>query len=234
MTIDWPWLSKTATELAANLGVGLLLAFAGLRLYFRQKEYELVKQRYLDQCLDIVLAELDETAGAFLHNWSRCIEIVREFRDSPENFDKDHLVEGFLPFRGTRLNQTAHHRLKVLTGSDVFWRLYQLALSRHTWMNAAVSREIPQAISEYLAGRMKVNRDTIVEAAVAELKPMTPKSDRFAMLQNALLRIAAELEKSRLSFDEIGAFSNRTEIKKIVAEMNKYYADDLKSGSDAL
>ena len=81
---------------------------------------------------------------------------------------------------------------------------------------------------------MKVNRDTIVEAAVAELKPMTPKSDRFAMLQNALLRIAAELEKSRLSFDEIGAFSNRTEIKKIVAEMNKYYADDLKSGSDAL
>jgi hypothetical protein len=71
-------------------------AWIGLRLYFRQKEYELIKQRYLEGAVDIVAAEVEQAFGTFSHNWARCLNIVKAFRDAQNDFDAKELEKGFL------------------------------------------------------------------------------------------------------------------------------------------
>lgn len=224
MEINWLKISDEALRVVSSIIIGVVLAYFGLRIYFRQKEYEIVKQRYLEQGLDVVAGELESVASTFMHNWSRALELVKELRDSPENFEVTHIGQGFLPFKGSNFNASAHHRLRMLTGSDVFWRFYQLALSRHLALNAIATNEIPHAISEYVSGRLpNAEVSEIVEEAFKTLQPMPGKSDEFAFLLHALHRVTGELERSRLGFGKIQTFAKNECIKNVVKELEDHY-----------
>ena len=232
MEVDWLRLVNEVLRLVSGVVAGLVLAYCGLRIYFLQKEYELVKQRYLDQCVDVVAGELEEITSVLLHNWARSLELVKELRDAPENFDRAHIEQGFLPLRASKLNHAAHHRLKVLVGSQILWDCYQLALSRHMALNAVAAKEIPHAISEYTSGRLpKAQAIEIVNAAINELKPMASKSNEFALLQDAVQRIAWHLERSRLSFKEVETFARIENIVQIVGELEARYRPMLRKKS---
>jgi uncharacterized membrane-anchored protein YhcB (DUF1043 family) len=82
-----------------TLIVGLALAYFGLRIYFRQREYELVKQRYLEQSLDVISGDLEAISSAFNHNWAHCLNILKEYRDAPGTFDQAHLSQLITDFR---------------------------------------------------------------------------------------------------------------------------------------
>lgn len=229
MEIDWVKLINESLRIVASLLAGLTLAYFGLRAYFRQKEYELVKQRYLDQCLDIVAGELEEITSVLLNNWSRSLELVKELRDSPGNFDKSHLDQGFLPLRGSNFNHAAHHRLKALVQSQIIWNCYQLALSRHMTLNGVAAKEIPHAISEFIAGRLpSATPHEIAEAAFEQLEPMVNKSNEFALLQDAIQRIAGRFERSDLSFKDVESFAEQDSVRLIVKELEDHYGPMLK------
>jgi len=233
MEIDVVKLINESLRIVASLLAGLALAYFGLRIYFRQKEYELVKQRYLDQGLDIVAGELEEITSVLLNNWARSLELVKELRDSPGNFEKSHLDQDFLPLRGSNFNHAAHHRLKVLIKSHIVWNCYQLALSRHMALNGVAAKEIPHAISEFIAGRLPdAKSEEIAEAAFEQLQPMVSKSNEFALLQDAIQRIAGHFERSRLSFKDVETFAGLDSIRKIVKELEDHYSPMLKRTED--
>ena len=229
MEVDWITLINESLRIVASLLAGIALAYFGLRLYFRQKEYELVKQRYLDQCLDVVAGELDEVTSVLLNNWARSLELVKELRDAPRNFEVSHLEQGFLPLRASNFNHSAHHRLKVLIKSQIVWNCYQLALSRHLALNTVAAKEIPHALSEFIAGRLPhATSDEIVEAAFDQLRPIVNKSNEFALLQDAIQRIAGHFERSSLSFQDVQSFAELYEVRHIVQELEHHYSPMLK------
>lgn len=95
-----------------TLVVGLAVAYVGLWLYFRQKEYELVKQRHLEQCIDVIASELELALGTFSHNWARCLQILKDYRDMEVHFDIKQLSAGFLELHSSRFQRIAHFRLR--------------------------------------------------------------------------------------------------------------------------
>lgn len=117
----------------AAVGLG---SFIALRVYFRQKEYELVKQRYLEGSLDLIAAHLESTLGTVSHNWARSMQICKSFRDTGQNFDLEELTKGFLDFDNSKFQQIAHHRLGALIKTQVIWGIFQSALA---WANAATT-----------------------------------------------------------------------------------------------
>lgn len=234
MEIDWIKLINESLRIVASVFAGLALAYFGLRIYFRQKEYEIVKQRYLDQSLDVVAGELDEITSVLLNNWARSLELVKELRDAPGNFEKSHLEQGFLPLRGSNFNHTAHHRLKTLIKSQIIWSCYQLALSRHMTLNAIAAKEIPHAISEFVSGRLhNTTSNEITEAAFEQLQPMINQSNEFALLQDAIQRIAWHFERSRLSFKDVEKFAELDSIRKIAKELEAHYTPMLQATDEA-
>ena len=97
------------TIVAAGIGI-LFAAWLGSLTYFKQKEYELVKERYLEGAIDVVASEIDQTFEVSKHNWARCLNIMKAFRDEKKAFDLKELSIGFRDME-LALHQIAHHRI---------------------------------------------------------------------------------------------------------------------------
>jgi len=98
-----------------TLAVALLGAWWALHLYFRQKEYELIKQRYLEGGVDIVAAEVEQASGVLHHNWARCLNIIKAYRDEKTDFDIQELEKGFQLLDSSKIHRIPHHRISNLT-----------------------------------------------------------------------------------------------------------------------
>ena len=115
-----------------TLAAAGVAAWIALRLYFRQKEYELIKQRYLEGAIDIVAAEVEQALGVVQHNWTRCLNIVKTYRDENINFDVKELEKGFVDL-DSKLHRVPHHRIGNLIGSQLIWDVSNLRwLSQRT------------------------------------------------------------------------------------------------------
>ena len=56
-----------------TLAAAGLASWVALTLYFRQKEYELIKQRYWEGGVDVVAAAVEQALGVVSHNWARSL-----------------------------------------------------------------------------------------------------------------------------------------------------------------
>src|SRR5882762_1001234 len=129
------------TLAAVVVGAGI-----GMWAYFRQKEYELVKQRYLEGAIDVVSSELEHALGVVSHNWARCLNIVKAYRDQQGDFDVAELARGFLDLDASKFHRIAHHRLHTLLGTSLVWDVYQLAMAHCSNVNTVITKEIPDTI----------------------------------------------------------------------------------------
>lgn len=220
----WQELLRALLTLAA----GALVARFGLYLYFRQKEYETVKQRYLEQSVDLIAAEFENMARIFSHNWARSLDIVKLYRELPgDDFDAAELKSGFLELGTPNFQRVAHHRLSNLIRSNLLWDVYQLALAGHKSLNARVVTEVPLGIRMHREGRLTSSREEFLHETSDILKPLSDESDRFAHLLAALQVIAAELERSPLRFKDISEFHSRKAILDALGKLRSEFAVDL-------
>jgi hypothetical protein len=129
-----------------TLATAGLAAWVAFRLYFRQKEYELIKQRYLDGAIDIVAAEIEQSLGVLIHNWARCLNIVKAWRDEKADFDIRELEKGFHDLDSSKIHRIPHHRIGNLIGSQLIWQIYQYAMAFIANANTVITKEIPETI----------------------------------------------------------------------------------------
>lgn len=97
----------------------------GLRAYFMQKDYELVRQRYLVEGVDEVAADMEYGLSVYRNNWARWLEIVRMFRDVGEKINLKMLEDGFIVFDQSKFRMRPHHRVECLVGDMVFCKVQQ-------------------------------------------------------------------------------------------------------------
>jgi hypothetical protein len=97
----------------------------GLLAYYRQKDYELVRQRYLDNGVDEVAANIEYGLSVYRNNWARGLQVIRMFRDVGDQINPNMLEEGFVNFDQSKFQMSPHHRMESLVGDMVFWRVHQ-------------------------------------------------------------------------------------------------------------
>jgi hypothetical protein len=197
-------------------------------MYFRQKEYELIKQRYLEGAVDVIAGELESILGVAHHNWARSLQIVKTFRDNAEHFDSAELGKGFLDIQTTKFHRVAHHRLRTLTNTDAFWTAYQLAVSYATVVNSLAVNEIPEAIRVWKTapGAIKQTAAEVARLAFERLKQEDDKGSKFAILLRELYQIGRLLETERLKFKGIVNFHAKPDVvasvQRLKAEFDEY------------
>ena len=133
-------ISGGATILAALIAVG-----AGIRAFYRQREYELVQKRYLEEGLDVIISTAENALFTYHHNWARCLELLKSFRDvkamKPEDLDV-----GFLQLPADRFALTANYRVNQIVDSGTVWRVFQLIISFAQNACSVARDEIPAAL----------------------------------------------------------------------------------------
>lgn len=205
-------------------------AWLGLKVFLRQKEFDLVKQRYLEGAVDLIAAHHEEVQGIVCHNWARCLHVLMAFRDEKNSFDIEELNRGFLEPNFSEFHTIAHHRLQSLVGSQVFWDVYELALLFAVNANFKVTKEIPETIRLKLTTN-KISADIaqVVKKDIELVQKLDADSHKYTVLTRELMVVAGTLQTEDMNFKNIQAFRHKPEIKASVERLEKKFYDELKS-----
>ena len=195
-----------------------------MRVYYRQKEYETTKQRYLEGCLDVIAGQLQATLGTVSHNYARCMGLCKAYRDYGDEFDSTELSKGFRELDNSKFHQTEHYRLHTLIQSDIAWLFYQAALAYAASADATLSKEIPDAL-RILSKKPEGVRDREADAEkmINDARILHDGGFVYATLQSELNSLAAILEREKLGKAEVQAFSTRPEVKRAVERLQQAY-----------
>jgi hypothetical protein len=202
----------------------VMASLIALFVYFRQKEYELTKQRYLEEGVDVLSSQLEQALGVVSHNWARCLNICKSFRDTRTDFDVEELNRGFLELDNSQFKQTAHHRVASLLNSQVVWHAFQLAMAHTTSTNSEITKEFPEVIRIRMkTDRIATDHKTLAEKLAADLEELHIKGARFGPLLHELHTLGRLLEAERLSLKRVGKFSKRMEVVEMIARLEEKY-----------
>ena len=217
----------TLTAVALGSVVALLV-------YFRQKEYELTKQRYLEQGVDVVAAELETAFGVVSHNYARCLQICKSFRDVDDKFDPKEIDKGFLQFDGSKFHQIAHHRISALLGSNLIWEVFQTSMAYAVSANAMMVTEVPEAM-RILSGEPKGVRDrqSDGERMIDDMRTTHDEGFKYAHLVRELHALSLLLEASKLNLSAVAKFRDRADAKAIIARLTLEFPNTGDDGAKA-
>ena len=71
----------TLAEMFLVLMAAYFAYWLGMKAYFRQKEYENVRTRYLECGIELVCSQIDYALGVYRHNWMLALRTLKQYRD---------------------------------------------------------------------------------------------------------------------------------------------------------
>ncbi|MCX7192421.1 MAG: hypothetical protein NTY60_02145 [Proteobacteria bacterium] len=201
-------------------------AFIALQVYFRQKEYELIKQRYLEGGVDVVASELESTLGVVSHNWARCLHVCKSFRDVGANFDIKEIERGFLNIDSSHFQQIAHHRISSLINSDIIWESFQLAMAYADSANSMFTKEMPETIRlRCTTDLMTQDHESMANAMLDNLRETNERGFKYALITRELHALGLMLEVEKLNIKAITKFSKRHEVQQLIERLRAAFPE---------
>lgn len=222
-----------------TIGVALLAYLLGQRTYRNQKEYELVRSRYLDGGVDRFAANVDYALGAVRHNFARTLQILKLFRDVHIKESADLATRSsFRLIEPEKLDLLAGYRVQMLTGDTLYGRAHGLLFG---FSNAAENFFVNDAgalIRLVASGEISItDKPQVFERVLAEAQRYQSESDRFYKLFYRLQELGRLLERRHLSFRELDEFRESPEVKAIGAKLLALFppeTDETKEPTDKL
>ena len=241
--IDWisllpPLIAGIAVVLTAVVAV-----LGGMLVYFRQKEFELVKQRYLDEGLDVLIGAAEEMLNIFHHNWARALEILKLFRDSP-TFDPEELDRGFIDLPPSRWALTAHYRVNALVGDTSVWKVFQVLMAFCQHGSATAKFELPDGIrsvmtsgcgltrAELTSNSVKASKAELVGKAFELLSILDKDAEKHHIFVEQMQRISSVLETRRFRFKAIRKFRKDDAVKQALAGIKAAFREELERAEE--
>ena len=218
-------ISGSATILAALIAVG-----AGIWAFFRQREYELVQKRYLEGGLDVIISTTENALFTYHHNWARCIELLKNFRDV-ETMKPEDLDVGFLQLPTDRFALTANYRVNQIVDSHIIWKVFQLIIAFSQTACSTVRDEIPAALKLKLTtNEIKESRGEMVEAAMKVLRELNEKSTHYYAFLGPMQDISMLFEEQKFALKQVRALRKHPKVIDALKKLDQIYAKDLKGG----
>lgn len=221
------------------LQVGITVVAAGLTviaaifLYFRQRHYEMIVDRYLNEGIDLIQAELQESVQRLAHNWARWLEVLKEYREFSEEFDLNNLRVGFIEHRSGRFNYVAHCRLLKITKSSEIYTLYLMAIQSLDSANSRLASEFPSSIAFALkSDRVTMGASELAARFAAEAEEIWKKNQKWHYLITELQYLSEFLEQRRLSYSKLDRLHKNRTVKNIVKQIKDRFAEELDVDSD--
>lgn len=218
-----PELISSITTLIAVL-IGIV---GGVWAYYRQKEHEIVQRRYLEEGLDVLISTAEQSLNVFSHNWAKCLEHLKTFRDI-ENVEPSELERGFLDLPESRFSLTANYRVNSIVDSPTVWYVFQLVLSFCESGSAVARNEIPAALKQKLIGTdIDATREEIVEEAEKILVELNEESQRYHIFVGKMHRIVDLFEKQNFRYKTVKKLAKNPTVLDVVKTLEDSFADKL-------
>lgn len=204
-----------------------------LKSYFTQKEYELVKQRYLEQGVDKLASTLQKNLSNLRHNCARILFLLKQYRDDGDNFDVDELENGFLDFHAGALENIANQRIQILTESSIIGDAYQSADVFIKTSSDTITKDITKVMKLKSIDEDINKRNYVIKTIIAKLEGINKEQIKYDFLISQLVYLSRILEKEKLSLKKLSKFKNYLEVKSIIATLEEKFNEELEIIRDA-
>lgn len=213
--------------------VPVLIAVLAYVNYLKQKEHELVRMRYLDGGLDLLIGGLEEVLSVFRHNWGHSLSLLKQFRDIGGCFDEE-VFSQFREIDHSRMSITAVHRLRLLISNNCAWGGIQAAFCFVERANSFFRHDLAVACRTISEGEtsLKVSVAEMVDEYVSQLEALEQKSHVHYQFLTNLLELATVLERTKFTFKSIAQFHNRIDVQASISAIRSYVAQEENSECD--
>ena len=217
-------------EFVGQLVIATSVVLGGIHTYFRQKEYELVRQRYLDEGLDVLVSAAQSSLDNVAHNWSRALLALKLFRDLNEP-ELDDIDVDYIPLPQHRFSLIANYRADNLLEDPIVWDTFQLVIAFCDNANGMIVNDFAVALKKYVrtpSDPRLAPKEELVEQSFEELKKLNEESHSHQAFVSCITRIANEFEKQRFSFKSLQKFKHNDKVRAALKDLRDVYADKLK------
>lgn len=219
-------------SLSGSIIAPIFAAIFAVWFFYRQKEYDTVRKRYLENGIDLLIQKIETALFVFQFNWTRSSMLLRTFRDLGRDTPKDLYNKGFLPLDFATIEATRHYLLTQLIGDNIFYEAHQVLLPFLHSADNFFHGDLTNFVRVYIEGGTDHNfkidkRSEIVDEYISKLKELEKDSHRFWIMLGNLQLISFEFERQRFTFKKLENFKNNGEIKVIINRIKSLFKDEL-------
>lgn len=212
-----------------TLLAGFIAYLLGLRAYHIQREYELVRRRYLDEGLDAFAADVEHALIIFKNNWQHSLTVLKYYREMDAGMRKELLDEGYLDLDMSQFRVRPNYRVAELVGDKVFWNVQQLLFAFVGTSTSFFKDDLGGAVRHAILGTpLKGKKEDMIRDYVSECENKLNQANRYYVLLAEVQNVITEFEKRRLTLKDIHKFKNRPEMRNIIERLNNSFEDKLK------
>jgi len=219
-----------AKELIPLLCV-LVASLFTIRSYFRQKEHEQVRKRFLDDGLDIIIQQTESCLHLFQTQYTRCFLILKTFRDFGKDTPAKAYQEPFTQPHPDAIASTRHYLLQRLIHDKIFYKGSQLLMVFLLNAINTFENDLCSAVNLYIHGskELKVpsDRTEIVAAYQSKLEELDKDVKKFWNMLGLLKSLASVLDQREFTFHSIQHFHKLKAVKEIVEKAKTQFKEEL-------
>lgn len=214
----------------APLGAAFVAYLLGLRAYHLQREYELVRRRYLDEGLDAFAADAEHALGVFKNNWQHSLTVLKHYREMDKAMRKELLDTGFLDVQMSQFRVRPNYRVGTLVGDRVFWNVQQLLFAFVGTTTAFFKEDLCGVVRHAVnGGALKAPKEAMIDEYVKVCNDHLATANRYHILLAEVQAVTTDLEKERFTLATIQQFKDRKAVKDSVKRLKAAFADKLAS-----
>jgi len=197
-----------------------ITAWIAMTAFYRQREYEAIKERYLDGGIDVAATGLSQNLNVLRNNWARLLYLLKEYKTVGGNFDVNELQKGFLEVNLGDLEAIANQRIHYLTNSDVFWTGYQKTMAFCKTSDDFIRGEAPKAIAANLLSDNKIKMD-LIDTVEKQLDEIDLTMNEYHTFTSMLVSVGQIFERQKYRFEKLAKFSDDKDVKDIIKTVNE-------------
>lgn len=224
-------ISTFAQPLAIILGALLVVIGAPL-FYFKRKEYETIRHRYLDDGIAVIIRQVEYVLDVFQYNWACSIHLLKTYRDLGINTPPELYNSGFISIdKPISLEASRHYLLREIIGDKVFFDVHQLLAAFLHEADNLFTVDLCSAIRVSLEGGKGGTTidppEKIYEEYIKELEKKDKEGQLFYSLLGNLKILESLLSKKNYSFKSINKFRDYPEVIKSISDLKQTFKDQL-------
>jgi hypothetical protein len=234
--MDFTYIFFTYIKPFIPLAAVILAYFLGKSTYFRQKEYELITKRYLEEGIDSISKNVDLSLAIIRHNWWHCLFVLKSFRDLGKDMRPELYNEGLIEPDPSNFELWKDYRLKDIVGDDIFTLVHQLLDSFVKSSFSFFRDDMCNGIRFTLNGGKELEvvatREEIYEEMLKATIEVDNKARKFYVLLGELQNISNLIQTKRFSFKNLDKLKEHSVVKNAVKNLKNTFEDDLKKSDD--
>lgn len=210
-----------------TLLAGWLAYWFGLKKYYKEKEHEMLQQRYLKDGVDNYAKQVEKSLNVFMDNWKLSILLLKMYREFGNLVELSYFEKKYQNIKLENIAIITNQKYATLVGGTNQYQYIQLLAS---FVDEATNFMRSDLFST-IKLQVKSNRPIepkIIDVGIKKLKELENESRKYYSLLSECQKIGEELERGKVSSKDIVNFHKRTTVVESVQRLEEIFKEDLK------